>query len=62
MSNQEVIKKVEKELPEFVKACSGDEGTILLTQEAFANEEAELLGIAIKYAGIKNKEIMIIPA
>jgi len=63
MTNTDLIKKVEKELPEFVKACASDEADkILLSQLAFSNGEAELLGMAIKYAGLKNKEIIIIPS
>lgn len=56
---------IERRLPEFSFACknTGAEG-ILLTQDAFAadlqTDEYMLLGMAIKYAGLFNKQVTII--
>jgi len=62
----QLIKDVEKALPEVAKLCKETEiDTLwLFHQDAFAadyqEEEFLLLGKAIKYAGIYGKEIRII--
>lgn len=58
---------VEKDLPEFKKACERDEGeAIVMHQVAFAADfqlsELFLLGAAIKYAGMHGKEVRIVGA
>lgn len=60
MMNEYLCSRVERELPEFVKLCQGDAGRILMHQAAFPVQDAELLGLAIKYASIYSKEITII--
>lgn len=65
-TEQEIIAIVERELPEFTKICLSQEAeNVLLTQDAFATDylmgEFTLLAFAVKYAGIKNKILTIIP-
>lgn len=56
---------VEKDLPEFKKACERDEGeAIVMHQDAFAADfqlsELFLLGAAIKYAGMHGREVIFV--
>jgi len=53
---------IEKVLPEFAKACRDDVKALIIHQDGFAADynEYELLGMAIKYAGLYGKEIHII--
>jgi hypothetical protein len=59
-----LIATIRKELPEFAKACADDAGHVLLHQDAFAadyqEDEYMLLGMAIKYAGLRGKEVRVI--
>lgn len=61
---QNLINFIESKLPEFANAVRGDADTINLHQDSFAadyqEEEYTLLGKAIKYAGIYDKQINII--
>ena len=56
--------EIVKRLPEFVRMCDQDVEVVMLHQDAFAaayqDEEYRLLGIAIKYAGLRGKEVHII--
>jgi hypothetical protein len=58
------IATIRKNLPDFAKACAEDTEIVLLRQDAFAADykEAEytLLGMAIKYPGLRGKEIPVI--
>jgi hypothetical protein len=58
--------EVERELPEFVRACQEDADFVVMHQDAFApmlgSNEIFLLGKAIKYAGLSGKEVRIIPS
>lgn len=61
----ELIKQIESKLPDFVRSIKGtDADTVILHQDSFAadyqDSEYALLGMAIKYAGIHNKQIQII--
>lgn len=52
-------------LPDFAEACNDPSAdVVMMHQVAFAydqsNEEYLLLGMAIKYAGLKNKEVRIV--
>lgn len=47
-------------LPDFAKMCEGDATDVMLTQKAFDENEALLLGCAIKYAGDKGKNVTIL--
>lgn len=59
-----LITTIRKELPEFAKACADDAELVLLHQDAFAadyqEDEYMLLGMAIKYAGLRGKEVRVI--
>jgi hypothetical protein len=56
-----LIATIRKRLPEFAKACADDTELVLLHQDAFApdyqEDEYTLLGMAIKYAGLRGKEV-----
>lgn len=65
-NKQRMIEIMEEELPEFTKMVkSSSDEVIVLHQDAFASDYEEdeffLLGMAIKYAGLYNREITIIP-
>ena len=55
---------IREKLPEFVKACADDTELVLIHQDAFAadyqEDEYALLGMAIKYAGLRGKEVRVI--
>ena len=59
-----LIATIRKKLPDFVKACADDTGLVLLHQDAFAadyqEDEYTLPGMAIKYAGLRGKEVRMI--
>ena len=59
-----LIATIRTKLPEFAKACSDDTELVLLHQDAFAadyqEDEYTLLGMAIKYAGLRGKEVRVI--
>jgi hypothetical protein len=59
-----LIATIRKKLPEFAKACADDTELVLLHQDSFAAdyEEDEYLlpGMAIKYAGLRGKEVRVI--
>jgi len=59
-----LIAIIEAKLPEFARAChEGDIPTIILHQDAFAadyqEEEYRLLGMAVKFAGIYGREVLV---
>lgn len=61
MNTKEIKEMIEVSLPEFVKAVETENAdTIILHQTAFSENEIELLGAAIKYAGYFNKNITVI--
>ncbi len=55
---------IREKLPEFAKACADDAELVLIHQDAFAadyqGDEYALLGMAIKYAGLRGKEVRVI--
>ncbi|MGA7291408.1 MAG: hypothetical protein WBW53_12680 [Terriglobales bacterium] len=59
-----LIAMIRKALPEFAKTCADDTELVLLHQDAFAadyqEDEYALLGMAIKYAGLRGKEVRVI--
>jgi hypothetical protein len=59
-----LIATIRKKLPEFAKACADETEFVLLHQDAFAadyqEDEYMLLGMAIKYAGLRGKEVRVI--
>jgi hypothetical protein len=59
-----LIATVRKTLPEFAKVCADDAEVVLLHQDAIAadyqEDEYMLLGMAIKYAGLRGKEVRVI--
>jgi hypothetical protein len=69
ISDQEIEKRekllrmaMERMLPEFVNSCKQTGDPLLIHQDAFAADydEYELLGLAIKFAGLYGKELHII--
>lgn len=57
---------VEQELPDFASMCrDSDADLVLMHQDAFATSlhenEYKLLGMAIKFAGMRNEHAQIIP-
>jgi len=69
MSQQDVDKRekalrmaMERVLPDFVKSCKENVEPLLIHQDAFAvdYDEYELLGMAIKFAGLYGKEVHIV--
>jgi hypothetical protein len=59
-----LIATIRKKLPDFAKACADDTELVLLHQDSFAADYQEddymLLGMAIKYAGLRGKEVRVI--
>src|ERR1017187_7320224 len=59
-----LIATIRRKLPEFAKACADETELVLLHQDAFAadyqEDEYTLLGMAIKYAGLRGKEVRVI--
>jgi len=59
-----MIATVRSTLPDFAKMCADDNEVVLLHQDAFAadyqEDEYVLLGMAIKYAGLRGKEVRVI--
>jgi hypothetical protein len=59
-----LIATIRTKLPEFAKACADGAELVLLHQDAFAadyqEDEYTLLGMAIKYAGLRGKEVRVI--
>ena len=60
----DLIATIRTALPEFAKACADEADLVLLHQDAFAadsqEDEYRLLGMAIKYAGLRGKEVRVI--
>ena len=56
--------EVERILPDFVSSCRDKSGVVIIHQDAFAadyqDHEYALLGKAIKFAGLRGKEVRII--
>jgi len=56
--------EVERLLPDFVNSCRDRADVVIIHQDAFAadyqDHEYELLGKAIKFAGLHGKEVHII--
>ena len=59
-----LIATISRKLPELAKACADEAEWVLLHQDAFAADHQEdeytLLGMAIKYAGLRGKEVRVI--
>jgi hypothetical protein len=55
---------VQKSLPGFADACNAEVDEVILDQGAFAveyqDDEYRLLGMAIKYAGLRHKHVRVI--
>jgi len=69
MTEQELEKRekvlriaMERVLPDFVKSCTETGEPLIIHQDAFAPDydEYELLGMAIKFAGLYGKKIHIL--
>lgn len=59
-----LIAGIRTKLPDFAKVCADETELMLLHQDAFAadyqEDEYRLLGMAIKYAGLRGKEVRVI--
>jgi hypothetical protein len=59
-----LIATIRKQLPDFARMCASDVEIVMLHQDAFAadyqEDEYMLLGMAIKYAGLRGKEVRVI--
>lgn len=59
-----LIATIRTKLPDFARMCADDTEHVLLHQDAFAadyqEDEYTLLGMAIKYAGLRAKEVRVI--
>ena len=59
-----LIATIRAKLPDFAQMCADDPDLVLLHQDSFAadyqDEEYALLGMAIKYAGLRGKEVRVI--
>jgi hypothetical protein len=59
-----LIATIRRKLPDFAKAYADDTELVLLRQDAFAadyqEDEYTLLGMAIKYAVLRGKEVRVI--
>ena len=59
-----LIATIRKKLPDFARMCADDAELVMLHQDAFAadyqEDEYMLLGMAIKYAGLRGKEVRVI--
>jgi hypothetical protein len=59
-----LIATIRRKLPDFVRACADDTELVMLHQDSFAadyqEDEYTLLGMAIKYAGLRGKEVRVI--
>ena len=69
MTDQDIEKQekalsmaMERMLPDFVKSCRETVGRLIIHQDEFGVDynEYELLGMAIKFAGLYGKEVRII--
>jgi hypothetical protein len=71
MSNEErmqreanLIATIRAKLPDFARMCADDSELVMLHQDSFAadyqDDEYALLGMAIKYAGLRGKEVRVI--
>ncbi len=71
MTNEERMQResnliaiIRKKLPDFARMCADDSELVMLHQDSFAadyqEEEYTLLGMAIKYAGLRGKEVRVI--
>jgi len=60
----DLIATIRRTLPEFANACANETDLVLIHQDAFAadyqEEEHRLLGMAIKYAGLRGQEVRVI--
>jgi hypothetical protein len=64
ISDEEVLRLVSENIPRWRKACDdSDADTVVLQQRAFGSSPNELflMGIAIRYAGMMHKTVMIAP-
>jgi hypothetical protein len=59
-----LIATIRNQLPDFARMCASDVETVILHQDAFGadyqEDEYKLLGMAIKYAGLRGKEVRVV--
>jgi hypothetical protein len=60
----DLIATIRAKLPDFARMCADDPELVMLHQDSFAadyqEDEYMLLGMAIKYAGLRGKEVRVI--
>lgn len=63
IADELMLPLLQERLPEFVNGVDSEAEAIILTQDAFGPDpdEVGLMGTAIKYAGIKGKEVRVLP-
>lgn len=59
-----LIATIRAKLPDFARMCADDAEFVLLHQDScvadYQEDEYSLLGMAIKYAGLRGKEVRVI--
>ena len=59
-----LIATIRAKLPDFARMCADETELVILHQDSFAadyqEDEYMLLGMAIKYAGLRGKEVRVI--
>jgi hypothetical protein len=59
-----LVATIRAKLPDFARMCADDSELVMLHQDSFAadyqDDEYALLGMAIKYAGLRGKEVRVI--
>ena len=59
-----MIATIRVKLPDFARVCADDTEAVMLHRDAFAADYQEdeylLLGMAVKYAGLRGKEVHVI--
>jgi hypothetical protein len=59
-----LIATIRKKLPDIARMCADDSELVMLHQDSFAadyqDDEYALLGMAIKYAGLRGEEVRVI--
>lgn len=59
-----LIATIRAKLPDFARMCADDSELVMVHQDSFAadyqDDEYLLLGMAIKYAGLRGKEVRVI--
>jgi hypothetical protein len=59
-----LIATIRAKLPDFARVCADDSELVMLHRDSFAadyqDDEYAVLGMAVKYAGLRGKEVRVI--